>query len=187
MDTKLQWKAHIEEIRRKTTKTVNALSCLGGSTWGVGLMDMRGIYEGTALPQMMYTCSIWSNGSTKGKTYTGKTLEALRSVQARAARTICGAWVKPVGMRLGKNNRLRGARNRTRSSVRGGAFMLLGPVLRLLSLNQSCGRYPIPPIRIADTPVSRYGLVSDTYRRYSYEGLAFTQTSKISPVRSYNS
>ncbi|OCK88093.1 uncharacterized protein K441DRAFT_590838 [Cenococcum geophilum 1.58] len=102
MDTKLQWKAHIEEIRRKTTKTVNALSCLGGSTWGVGLMDMRGIYEGTALPQMMYTCSIWSNGSTKGKTYTKKTLEALRSVQARAARTICGAWVKPVGMRLGQ-------------------------------------------------------------------------------------
>ena len=38
---------------------------------------------------------------------------------------------------------------------------------------------------ILDTPDTyrryfriRYGLVSDTYRRYSYEGLAFTQISK---------
>jgi hypothetical protein len=32
MDSKLQWKEHVEEIRRKATKTVSALSCLGGST-----------------------------------------------------------------------------------------------------------------------------------------------------------
>ena len=51
---------------------------------------------------------------------------------------------------------------------------------------QSCGRYSIPPIRIADTSVSRYGLVSDTYRRYSYEGLAFTQISKILLISYYN-
>jgi hypothetical protein len=32
MDTKLRWKEHVEEIRQRATKTVNALSCLGGST-----------------------------------------------------------------------------------------------------------------------------------------------------------
>jgi hypothetical protein len=32
MDSKLQWKEHLYEVRRKATKTVNALSCLGGST-----------------------------------------------------------------------------------------------------------------------------------------------------------
>lgn len=33
MDAKLTWKAHIEEVRRKATKTVHALSNLGNSTW----------------------------------------------------------------------------------------------------------------------------------------------------------
>ena len=92
MDSKLRWKEHVEEIRRKATKTVTALSCLGSSTWGVSLVDARRIYEGTALPQMMYACSIWSNASTKGKLYTQKTINTLQSIQARAARTICGAF-----------------------------------------------------------------------------------------------
>jgi ribonuclease HI len=92
MDTKLRWKEHIEEIRQKATKTVTALSCVGGSNWGVSLLDMRRIYEGTALPQMMYACSIWHNASTRGKTYTQKTLDILKSIQARAARIICGAY-----------------------------------------------------------------------------------------------
>jgi hypothetical protein len=92
MDAKLHWKEHVEDIRRKVTKTVNAISCLGGSNWGAGLIDMRRIYEGTALPQMMYACSIWSNASMKGGLYTKKTLSTLQSIQARAARAICGAY-----------------------------------------------------------------------------------------------
>lgn len=92
LDSKLQWKAHIEEIRRKTTKTVNALSSLGSSTWGVSLLDMRKIYRGVAIPQMMYACSIWSNSGAKGSPYTKKTLDTLQSIQARAARAICGAF-----------------------------------------------------------------------------------------------
>jgi hypothetical protein len=92
MDTKLQWKQHTEEIRRKATKTVNALSCLGGSNWGASLMDMRRIYAGTVLPQVMYACSVWSNASAKGRLYTKRTLNTLKSLQARAARAICGAY-----------------------------------------------------------------------------------------------
>ena len=53
---------------------------------------MRRIYEGTALPQMMYACSIWSNASLKGKLYTKKTLNILEGIQARVARSICGAY-----------------------------------------------------------------------------------------------
>tara|TARA_R110002003_G_scaffold1780_2_gene23516 strand:+ start:2885 stop:3280 length:396 start_codon:yes stop_codon:yes gene_type:complete len=41
---------------------------------------------------MMYACSIWNNASTRGGTYTQKTLEILQSIQARAARAICGAY-----------------------------------------------------------------------------------------------
>jgi ribonuclease HI/exonuclease III len=92
MDAKLTWKPHIEEIRRKATKTVNALSNLGSSTWGASLIDLRRIYEGTALPQMMYACSIWTNENGKKHTYTKKALDVLQSIQARAARIICGAF-----------------------------------------------------------------------------------------------
>lgn len=92
MDAKLTWKPHIEEIRRKATKTVNALSNLGSSTWGAGLIDLRRIYEGTALPQMMYACSIWANENGRRHTYTKKALDVLQGIQARAARIICGAF-----------------------------------------------------------------------------------------------
>ena len=54
MDTKLLWNEHVEEIRRKAMKTAAAPSCLGGSNLGVSLGDMWRIYEGTALPRMMY-------------------------------------------------------------------------------------------------------------------------------------
>jgi hypothetical protein len=101
MDAKLHWKQHTEEVRRKATKTVNALSCLGGSNWGASLMDMRRIYAGTVLPQVMYACSIWSDASAKGKLYTKKTFNTLKSLQVRAARAICGAYRATSNAALG--------------------------------------------------------------------------------------
>ncbi|KAJ3560528.1 hypothetical protein NPX13_g9271 [Xylaria arbuscula] len=92
MDTKLTWKPHLEEIRRKVTRTIAAMSCLGNSTWGAGLDGMRKIYRGVAIPQMLYACSVWSNADIRGKGYTKKTLEMLQTMQARAARTITGAF-----------------------------------------------------------------------------------------------
>ncbi|KAK3615396.1 hypothetical protein LTR56_026533, partial [Elasticomyces elasticus] len=52
MDTKLQWKPHIEEVQRKVAKTVNALGALGSTRWGVGMGNMRKIYRGVAIPRM---------------------------------------------------------------------------------------------------------------------------------------
>ncbi|KAI6789402.1 hypothetical protein KC331_g213 [Hortaea werneckii] len=92
MDQKLNWKSHIEEIRRKVSKSVNALASLGSSTWGVRMSDMRKIYRGVVVPQMMYACSVWSNSRGNGTPYTGKTLQILRSLQARGARAITGAF-----------------------------------------------------------------------------------------------
>lgn len=92
LDSKLKWKEHVQEIRRKTTTTVNALSCLGSSTWGIRLAEMRKIYRGVAVPQMMFACSLWSNpGGSKGPC-TDATLNTLKTIQARAARSICGAF-----------------------------------------------------------------------------------------------
>ena len=92
MDTKLQWKAHIEGIQRKVSKTVHTIGALGNSKWGVGMLEMRKIYRGVAVPQMMYGCSLWSNARDMGQAYTMRTLQALQSLQARAARAICGAF-----------------------------------------------------------------------------------------------
>jgi hypothetical protein len=43
---------------------------------------------------MMYACYIWFNAdlNDKKRGYTHKTLDALRSIQTRAARSICGAY-----------------------------------------------------------------------------------------------
>jgi hypothetical protein len=49
VDTTLTWKQHIGEIQRKVTKTVNALSNLGGSTWGVTMREMRKSYTERSL------------------------------------------------------------------------------------------------------------------------------------------
>jgi ribonuclease HI len=92
LDSRLRWKAHIEEIRRKATKTVNALSSLGSSTWGLSMQEARKIYRGVVVPQMMYAGSIWSNAGIKGKSYTQETLRTLQSIQARGARAISGAF-----------------------------------------------------------------------------------------------
>ncbi|KAG7403415.1 Retrovirus-related Pol polyprotein from type-1 retrotransposable element R1 4 [Fusarium oxysporum f. sp. rapae] len=94
MDSTLTWKQHIDEVQRKVTKTVNALGSLGGSTWGVTMREMRKIYKGVAVPQMMYACSAWSNANwrTRDKPYTERTLSKLQSLHARASRVISGAF-----------------------------------------------------------------------------------------------
>lgn len=56
------------------------------------MLDMRRIYQGVAVPQMMYACSAWSNAKSTEAAYTTQTLQTLRSLQARAARAIGGAF-----------------------------------------------------------------------------------------------
>ena len=49
MDTKLLWKAHIDEMEHKVTKTIAALSSLGSSAWGILMQELRTIYRGVAI------------------------------------------------------------------------------------------------------------------------------------------
>ncbi|KAJ6436234.1 reverse transcriptase [Purpureocillium lavendulum] len=53
MDSQLRWRQHIDEIERKVSGTIAALSCLGNSAWGVRTKEMRTIYRGVAVPQMI--------------------------------------------------------------------------------------------------------------------------------------
>ena len=92
IDTRMRWKPQIDSIQQKVSKSISALKSLAGSTWGVSLRDMRKIYTGVVVPQMLYACSVWSNS---GDRYgcTKETLDKLRSLQAKAARAITGALV----------------------------------------------------------------------------------------------
>ena len=92
MDAKLYWKQHIDIIDRKVSKIVVAMSSLGNSAWGIGTKDMRTIYRGVAVPQMLYACSAWSNAGWAGQGYTKRTSRKLRSLQGRAARVMSGAF-----------------------------------------------------------------------------------------------
>ncbi|KAJ6439009.1 reverse transcriptase [Purpureocillium lavendulum] len=92
MDSKLRWRQHIDEMERKVSKTIAALSCLGNTAWGARTKEMRTIYRGVALPQMMYACSAWSNAGWPGNGYTQKTLRKIQSLQGRAARVMSGAY-----------------------------------------------------------------------------------------------
>ncbi|WQF90359.1 Putative reverse transcriptase domain, ribonuclease H domain, ribonuclease H-like superfamily [Colletotrichum destructivum] len=92
MDSTLKWKPHINETERKVTNIITALSSPGSSTWGVRTREMRIIYKGVAIPQMMYACSLWSNSGWGEKGYTKKTLHRVQRLQARAARAISGAY-----------------------------------------------------------------------------------------------
>ena len=69
MDTKLLWKAYIDEMERKLIITIAALSSLGSSAWGIPMQELRTIYRGVAIPQMIYAYSAWSNAnwSTNGE------------------------------------------------------------------------------------------------------------------------
>ncbi|KAK4071132.1 hypothetical protein Purlil1_13494 [Purpureocillium lilacinum] len=92
MDSKLRWRQHIDEMERKVSKTIAALSCLGNSAWGVRTKEMRTIYRGVAVPQILYACSAWSNAGWPGNGYTQKTLRKVQSLQGRAARVMSGAY-----------------------------------------------------------------------------------------------
>jgi hypothetical protein len=100
MDEELKWKPHIQEVKTKATKSIGALASLAGSTWGMGLKDMRRIYQATVVPQILYGCSAWSISKDTGLGYTQKTMSTLNSLQAEAARIISGAFKATSGPAL---------------------------------------------------------------------------------------
>lgn len=92
MDTELNWKQHIQKLKLKVSRSIGALSSLAGSTWGAKVTELRRIYQAVVIPQMMYGCSIWSIAQEQREGYTQQTLNSLTALQAKAARTISGAF-----------------------------------------------------------------------------------------------
>jgi len=92
LDTALNWKQHIRNLKIKTSKSIGALASLAGSTWGVRVAELRKIYQAVVIPQMMYGCSVWSVAHERGEGYTKQTIDSLKTLQAKAGRIIGGAY-----------------------------------------------------------------------------------------------
>ncbi len=100
MDTELNWKQHVQEIKTRAIKATGALASLAGSTWGASLKDMRRIYQAVIVPTITYGCLAWSNATGKGHGYTRRTIDTLNSLQVSAARIIAGAYRATSGPAL---------------------------------------------------------------------------------------
>ena len=92
IDTQLKWKSHINQIEGKANRSIQALSSLAGSTWGIRLKDVRQIYQAVVIPQVFYACSAWGTNKTTGDGHTKELVTSLNSIQAKAARIIGGAF-----------------------------------------------------------------------------------------------
>ena len=94
LDWKLHWDEHINHLEAKVSKKLAVLACLGGSTWGIGVRDLRQVYLLTILPQFQYYCSAWyiPDGGLGFKGREVRALKLMRNVQRRAARIIGGAF-----------------------------------------------------------------------------------------------
>jgi ribonuclease HI len=100
LDTALNWKQHIQNLKIKISKSIGALASLAGSTWGAGATELRKIYQAVVIPQMMYGCSIWSVAHERGEGYTRQTIDSLKTLQAKAGRIIGGAYKATSGPAL---------------------------------------------------------------------------------------
>jgi hypothetical protein len=97
LDTALNWKQHVHTLRTKITKSISALASQAGSTWGASVLELRRIYQAVIIPQMLYGCSAWTVAQERGDGYTKQTMESLKTLQAKAARIIGGAYKATLG------------------------------------------------------------------------------------------
>ncbi|PVH67968.1 hypothetical protein DL98DRAFT_599934 [Cadophora sp. DSE1049] len=100
LDTALNWKQHIPNLKIKISKSIGALASLTGSTWGAGVTELRKIYQAVVIPQMMYGCSVWSVAHERGEGYIKQTIDSLKTLQAKAGRIIGGAYKATSGPAL---------------------------------------------------------------------------------------
>ena len=92
IDTQLKWKPHINQIQGKANKSIQALSSLAGSTWGMRLKDIRQIYQAVVIPQIFYAYSAWGVNKSTGDGHTKELVTSLNSIQPKAARILGGVF-----------------------------------------------------------------------------------------------
>ena len=96
IDSRLNFKEHLDKVKMKANSSLSILTNLGKSTWGVSLQERRNVYQATILPHILYCSSVWAN------TRNTMAAKALTTIQAQAARYILGAYKRTSGEALDK-------------------------------------------------------------------------------------
>ena len=99
-DWGLNWTAHLEALEIKTSKRLGAISALAGSTWGVGIRELRHIYTACILPLTTFGITAWLPDSTPGGgqvTRYSRTIMKLRALQKQAGKAISGGYARVAG------------------------------------------------------------------------------------------
>jgi ribonuclease HI len=92
LDTKMSWNQHIQHVQARAATSLEALSRLAGSTWGMGYRGLRQVYKATIVPQLLYGCSAWYTPEGREGRYRIKQVKKIAAIQHRAARIITGAF-----------------------------------------------------------------------------------------------
>ena len=87
MNTKFNWKTHVNQNKTKTLKSIKTLRSLNDTIWSAKLSRMRQMMYAIFISQFTYACSIWYT-STKKKNHFKKVIKSLMNVQYQIERII---------------------------------------------------------------------------------------------------
>lgn len=145
LDSQLRFADHLVQIDKKCTKSLQAISALGRSKWGLRLADKRLIYNACIVPRALYASSVWMSPDTHGaKAIRKRQLRILTAIQRRAAHGISGAFRKVSGDTLNAQLHLRPMsvrieENRLKTLTRRST----SPAYRAIKLQRSHYRRPL--------------------------------------------
>jgi hypothetical protein len=91
LDTALKWGAQLKAIEKQSTRTLNALKSITGSTWGMSVGPARQVYTAMARSAVTYGANTWYTpaglpGARKG------VAKKLQAIQGKCLRVATGAY-----------------------------------------------------------------------------------------------
>ncbi len=109
LDTALKWGAQLKAIEKQSTRTLNALKSITGSTWGMSVGPARQVYTAMARSAVTYGANTWYTpaGLPGASAYRATSTEALEVetnvepidifLETQVAKTMLRLCEKPAG------------------------------------------------------------------------------------------
>ena len=63
LDTKLNWRIHIENKCLATLKLIHSIRRYPRLTWGLDTKNFLTLFNSTILPKLLYSCSVWASAT----------------------------------------------------------------------------------------------------------------------------
>lgn len=93
LDRYLTFEPHLRYIETATSRRLQAISAVAGSTWGLQIEDLRQIYTACIASIALYACSAWLAPGQRGTRWRyQRQIQVLEQLQKNAAKTISGGF-----------------------------------------------------------------------------------------------